>query len=150
MTTSNASRRDWLFDRQRGRCYLCSGVMLRPAPLHGKAPLPDSMATRDHVLPRSAKAKGEPALILLACRLCNIEKGATAPTLTQVEFAQQVHREWIEAKREADALEREARAKLREHRVRQAVFAENLKAVKKRRRTRKRYTHAYQAERGAR
>lgn len=150
MTTSNASRRDWLFDRQRGRCYLCSGVMLRPAPLHGKAPIPDDVATRDHVLPRSAKAKGEPALILLACRRCNVEKGAAAPTLTQVEFAQQVHREWIEAKRETDALEREAKAKDRAHRVRQAVFDEHLKAGKKRRRKRKRFAHAMQAERGAR
>lgn len=144
MTTA---RRDWLFKRQHGRCYLCHGVMLRPAELKPTEKLPDDVATRDHVLPRSAKAKGEPSLILLACRRCNTEKGATAPTLTQVEFAQLVHREWIEARRELEAEEREAKAKNRAHRARQAVFDENAKAAKRRRRTRKRYTHQVQAER---
>lgn len=147
MTTA---RRDWLFRRQHGRCYLCHGHMRPPEPQRAHEPIADDVATRDHVLPRSAKAKGEPSLILLACRRCNTEKGATAPTLTQVEFAQQVNREWIEAKREADALEREAKAKDRAHRVRQAVFDENVKVGKKRRRKRKRFAHAMQAERGAR
>lgn len=144
---SQLERREWLFRRQHGRCYLCSGLMLRPVALAPTESIPDDMATRDHVLPRSAKAKGEPALILLACRRCNLEKGATAPTLTQVVFAQRVHVEWIEAKREDEAVEREAKAKARAHRVRQAVFDETAKAAKKRRRTRKRYTHQIQAER---
>lgn len=150
MPTIPTTRRDWLFQRQRQRCYICSGIMLPPGPLHGKAPLPPTIATRDHVLPRSTKSKGESSLILLACRQCNAEKGATAPTLTQVEFAQRLHAEWIEVTRAERDAEKEARRKERAHRINQAHFQAHIRLGKQRRRARKRHVHAIEGKERAR
>lgn len=140
--TPPPSRREWLFRRQHGRCYLCAGPMQPPQPQRAHQPIPDDVATIDHVIPKSAKAKGEPSLTLLACRRCNAEKGSRSPTLAQVEYAQAIAAEWLELTRDQRAAEKEDRRKQRAHRVAQALHDENAKAAKRMRRRRKRQRHA--------
>jgi len=67
-----------LWERQRGRCAICNGLMARR-----RADLPHASlysklrATFDHIRPLSRGGADGPDNIQLACRSCNLAKGDT-------------------------------------------------------------------------
>lgn len=78
-----------LFFAQRGHCAYCCCQMTEPSALTNGVALP-SMATFDHIKPRSLGGRDEEANLLLACVECNSAKGSayenrlTGPTPEEV------------------------------------------------------------------
>jgi len=102
-TTFAAARTIWLFEKQRGTCYLqttddCrdrSGRMvIQFRRRHGEQ-TPRDLATREHVLPRSHETGKGRALLLLACYGCNHAKGSDlSATPEQIALAERYWQEW--------------------------------------------------------
>lgn len=59
-----------LYHRHKGRCFYCSAALVLDDPTSSRA------ATRDHKTPRSRGGTNHPRNLVLACRSCNMEKGA--------------------------------------------------------------------------
>lgn len=68
-----AQKRDALFKRQRGLCWLCNGpmVMRRGAP---------NSVTLDHVVPRSRGGPSSSDNLRAACQRCNAGRGGDPST----------------------------------------------------------------------
>lgn len=94
----NRNRRRWLFEQQRGFCYLMvhqhckdrGGAMVLKN-RNSKGPF----ATVEHVIAKSRKVKGEPHYVLLACFDCNGKKSDADPTAQTLALAMRLHDEWI-------------------------------------------------------
>lgn len=69
------SQRLYLFEQQKGRCYLCGEEMVLRA--FGKwSALPSNYATFDHVIPKASGGRNVSRNQRLACRLGNKLKGS--------------------------------------------------------------------------
>lgn len=73
---SNARRRAWLLEVQRGRCGYCRAKLV-----------PDKMHI-DHVLPLALGGSNRRANLQLLCETCNLSKGARHP----VDYARSIGR----------------------------------------------------------
>lgn len=130
----NGRRKAWLFQQQKGVCYLMStrackerGGQMR---LDGKHRC--DWASIEHVVPKSEKAHGEVHLILLACCDCNNAKGSGAPDARWIALAMRLHEGWIEHARSAN-IERKALPTTQDERtIERRRLARKRKKLKKR------------------
>src|SRR5918995_6517935 len=63
---------DRIYARDGGRCVYCGAIVRRPGPGVRRTP---TLATLDHVVPRSNGGRLESGNLVLACRACNNERG---------------------------------------------------------------------------
>lgn len=90
------SFRAFLFQRQNSRCYLrtTQACQQRDGVMRFDGKRKGNYASKEHVIPRSKKAKGERALLLLACCNCNNRKGAEDPDPEHLDLARRLDAEY--------------------------------------------------------
>ena len=96
-----------LYSLQAGECYSCKTVMRGPKSWSKKArsherknqyrkvkqklKQPENLATFEHVIPIRCGGNKAVGNVLLACRKCNLAKGASLPSKEDIQFLRKIN-----------------------------------------------------------
>lgn len=76
LSSSKAGHLHKLCERYQWRCFYCDVDLII---VKGRKKFPSQMATRDHFIPKCAKAPLDPHILVACCHACNHKKANTPP-----------------------------------------------------------------------